>query len=145
MLNPICCWNKKRCFFHVFGQGKKKTEYTLAVEKKMNKNDYFSNMWNRHLFMLWGHSLLGWTSVCHWVWPGVQLHNLHPWCILDANLHPEAHKRTGLQFYWMRVKMLKSYQNSEEVQVFCCTRVVSTLILELGVSVQCVQILLTKL
>lgn len=41
--------------------------------------------------------------------------------------------------------MLKTYQDTEEVEVLCSTRVVSTLILELGISVQRVQVLLTKL
>ena len=42
-------------------------------------------------------------------------------------------------------KSRKAYQDTEEVEVFCSTRVVSTLILELGIPVQCVQIFLPKL
>lgn len=49
---------------------------------------------------------------------------------------------TAVDCQW---KTLKTYQDTEEVEVFCSTRVVSTLILELGISVQRVQVLLTKL
>lgn len=49
---------------------------------------------------------------------------------------------TGVECQWQK---LKTYQDTEEVEVFCSTRVVSTLILELGISVQRVQVLLTKL
>lgn len=38
-----------------------------------------------------------------------------------------------------------SYQDSEEVEVLCSPRVVTTLVLEFGVPVQSVQVLLTKL
>lgn len=40
---------------------------------------------------------------------------------------------------------MKTYQDTEEVEIFCSTGVVSTLVLELGISVQRVQVLLTKL
>lgn len=40
---------------------------------------------------------------------------------------------------------LKTYQDAEEVEIFGGTGVVSTLVLELGISVECVQVLLTKL
>ena len=46
---------------------------------------------------------------------------------------------------WVNITTMKTYQDTEEVEIFCRTRVVSTLILELGISVQCVQVLLTKL
>lgn len=41
--------------------------------------------------------------------------------------------------------MIKTYQDAEEVEVLCSAGVVSTLVLEFGVSVQRVQVLLTKL
>lgn len=45
----------------------------------------------------------------------------------------------------MCVTKIKLYQDAEEVEVLCSTRVVPTLVLELGISVQRVQVLLTKL
>lgn len=48
-------------------------------------------------------------------------------------------------FFFKAGCSVQTYQDPEEVQILCSTRVIPTLVLELGISVKSVQIFLAKL